>query len=87
MGGKSHSRSRSRSSRSRRKKKQEKHDRREREKQHGNRRPSGGATIREIEQSGLGTGAEKKHQNLRHLSKRGVGGVRILFKQKFYKKL
>ena len=57
MGGKSRSRSRSRSSRSRRKKKQEKHDRREREKQHG--RPSGGATIREIEQSGLGTGAEK----------------------------
>ena len=54
MGGKSRSRSRSRSSRRRRKKKQ---DRREREKQHG--RPSGGATIREIEQSGLGTGAEK----------------------------
>ena len=73
MGGKSRSRSRSRSSRSRRRKKQEKHDRREREKQHGNRRPSGGVTMREIEQSGLGTGAEKKHQNLRHLSKRGVG--------------
>ena len=54
MGGKSRSRSRSRSSRRRRRKKQ---DRREREKQHG--RPSGGATIREIEQSGLGTGAEK----------------------------
>ena len=34
----------------------------------------------------LGKGAEKNHQNLRHLAKRG-GGVRILFKQKFYKKL
>ena len=93
MGGKSQSRSRSRS-RSRRKKRDNKHDeRRERDNKHDERRErdkhderrgcGGGATMREIEQSGLGTGAEKKHQNLRHLSKRG-GGVRILSKQKLY---
>ena len=80
MGGKSRSRSRSRS-RSHRKKREEKHDRREREK-HDNRRPSGGATMREIEQSGLGTGAEKTPE-FETFVKKG-GGVRILSKQKIF---